>query len=274
MKNLLIIFILALTSCGLLRKKGEGHGTENGQGASKKDSITVNLSDSVITDIATADDILTKSKHIVLTSNGDLLFPTTNLRNNLKIVEINNTKVISKLVSMSDGRVVYSIPERMKIRSTYQVLLRISQSKATLSIYDNLEGTVRTSEIPVTQTMQVCLVDPSPFEVKSFDIVADNNAVQIIDGGDTYTQWTWNVTPVRLGNYNLKIVVSIIRDGNRKDVVYQDVVQIEKDISAQTSFFWNKYWQWIIATFILPFIIFLYKKRKEKNDGKNSGKVS
>jgi len=186
----------------------------------------------------------------------------------LTVVEVKNNSGVHSTSNIVGGRVVYEIPEQMKVRNTYQVLLRISKSKKTISVYEGLTGMVKTSEIPVTQTMEVKLIDPSPDDDKYFKIVSDNEAVQLVDSGETYTQWTWNVTPIRVGNSNLKIVVSIIRDGNRKDVVYQDTVEVQKDIKTQVIFFIKSFWQWITGTLLLPFFGFLYKKYKER--GNNS----
>lgn len=265
MKKLLIVALcLLMASCGIfsrgksLKGHGEGHGYGGG---SHTDSATVNIDSTMSNDI-----VAELEHHKVVITSGEMWNPESPKPANLKIIKIDNTKVISKSVSMSDGRVVYKIPERMKIRETSKVLLRISKSKATVSVYDNLDGTVRTSEIPVTQTMEVNLIDPSPADNRSFDIVPGNNAVQIIDDGETYTEWSWNVTPVRTGSSSLKIVVSVIRDGNKKDVVYEDSVMIEKDLQNQISFFWGKYWQWLIGTFLLPFFLWLYKRKKDKKE--------
>ena len=271
---ILTIVCLCFLSCGTSKqtKTHKPYSDINGNGGNSHiDSMSVNF------DSIPSDDIYGESAepehHKVVVTSGEMWFPENPKpkpnNGDLKIITIKNTKVITQSTNMSDGRVVYSIPQQMKIRHTYQVLLRIAKSKAILSIYDSLKGEVRTSEIPVTQIMETKLIDPSPSDQKSFEIVADNNAVQIIENGDTYTEWTWNVTPIRIGNSNLKIVVSIIRDGNKKDIVYEDSIEIQKDIPTQILFFWNKYWQWIIATFLLPFIIFLYKNRKDKKEQKN-----
>lgn len=271
MRNLLIIlFSFLIASCGMSNKntkgmnEGYGEGSTSGNGGSlHQDSIAIYF------DSIPSDDVYGESmdpKNVELTSE-EMLHPEHNAsvnHGNLKIVTIRNTKVISKSTEMSDGRVVYKIPERMKIRSTYQVLLRISKSKAILSIYDSLAGTVRTSEIPVTQTMKASLIDPSPEDSKSFLIVPDNQAIQVVDSGETYTEWTWNVTPIKIGKSKIEIVVSTVRNGIPKDVVYHDVVKVDVDIPMQLLFFWNKYWQWIIGTFILPFILWFYKRRKDK----------
>ena len=72
----------------------------------------------------------------------------------LKIVYVKNTKVVANIIDLSEGRVVYKIPEKMKIRSTYKVLVRISKSKSVVSIYDSLSEKIMTSTLPVTQTMK------------------------------------------------------------------------------------------------------------------------
>mgnify|MGYP001565934752 CR=1 FL=1 len=272
---LLSLFLLVLLpSCFLLRGSGST-------------AINDNIRDVSLDFVASVDSIETLFNDVVADYNHSVVLTSANYmtsdamsyyhpNNALRIVEIKNTKVINMTSGMSEGRVVYKIPEKMKIRDTYRVLVRIAKSKSTMSIYDSLKGTVRTSVIPITSTMEAKLIDPSPSDHKSFEIVTDNEAVQIIEDGETYTEWSWNVTPIRVGNSNLKIVISIIRDGNKKDVVYEDSVEVEKDLPNQISFFFFKYWQWLLSTLIVPFGVWLYKKKKgeKEEDGKPKKKKS
>ncbi len=184
----------------------------------------------------------------------------------LKITEIKNTKVIKNNTNLSEGRIVYKIPNIMKIRSTYNVFVRISKSKSTLSIYDDLSGEVKTSVLPVTETMEAKLIDLSPKDNKCFDIQVKNEGVQLVENGDTYTEWSWGVTPIRLINSKLEIVISIIRDGNKKDIVYNDIVEVEKDIKEQILFFLKKYWQVLMTSIAIPFLVWLYKSKKDKKE--------
>ena len=180
----------------------------------------------------------------------------------IKILKVENTKIYNE--TKNEGRLVYKIPSEMKVRETYQIFVRIG--KSSVNIYENLNGDVRETVIPVTQTMEVNLIDPSPKDSKSFDIVADNQAVQIVDSSESYTQWSWNVTPLKVGSTNLKVVVSIIRDGNKKEVVYQDRVQVKVNPIKQIAFWFNKYWQWLFTVLLIPIFKWLYDKyfKKEK----------
>lgn len=182
----------------------------------------------------------------------------------INLIEVDNTKVVKPSADLSEGRVVYYIPEKMKVRSTYKVTVRIAKSKSVVSMLDSLKGTVMTSVIPVTSTMEVKLVDISPSDNKAFEIVDGNSGEQIVEEGDTYTEWSWDVTPLKVGNSKLKIVVSVIRNNNKKDVVYEDTVEVEKDVTTQIGFFLKKYWQWILSTIAIPFIIWIWKSRKKK----------
>jgi hypothetical protein len=203
-------------------------------------------------------------------SEGDAPKPSNIEKPPLKIIEVKNTKVIKNNTNLSEGRIVYKIPNIMKIRSTYKVFVRISKSKSTLSIYDSLSGEVKTSILPITETMEAKLIDLSPKDNKCFDIQEQNDGVQLVENGDTYTEWSWGVTPIRLVNSKLEIVISVIRDGNKKDIVYEDTVEVERDIREQILFFLKKYWQFLMTSMIIPFVVWFYKNIKEKKEKNKS----
>lgn len=281
MKNIFYIFCLLLFISCIKGKKDIDIVKSPHFDHPKRDTIKAVSVDTLMldnTDGIEPDHIEMAHNNIVLENSNHYLEsespkPLSNNGNSdLKIVYVKNTKVVANSSDLSEGRVVYKIPEKMKIRSIYKVLVRISKSKSVVSIYDSLSQKVMTSTLPVTQTMEVKLIDVSPADRKCFEITEDNNAVQIIDEGDSYTEWSWDVTPIKVGNSKLKIVISIIRDGNKKDVVYEDSVEVEKDIQTQIKFFFESYWQWMLSTLIIPFAVWFYKNRKEKKEKKSSTK--
>ena len=180
----------------------------------------------------------------------------------LTIIEVSNNRVSSS--TTSGGHVAYKIPTEMSVRSTYQVIVRISKSK--IHIYENLNGEVKTSTIPVTKTMEVKVIDPSPTDRKMFEIIPDNKPIQLVENNEDVTQWTFNVTPLKTGKSKLKVVISIIKDSHVKEVVYEDNVTVIADVTKTIPFFIANYWQWLITTLIIPFIIWFVKRRKKKED--------
>ena len=180
----------------------------------------------------------------------------------IQIVEIEN-RVVNR-ETMNLGRVVYKIPTEMKVRTTHQVIVRIS--KSTVHILEDLEGEVKTTVIPITETMEVKLVDPSPDDDKMFEIVPDNDGIQLVEDNESITEWTWNVTPKRSGEAKLKVVISIIRDGVKKEKVYSDEVIVKSDIKKSSWYFIRTYWEWIMSSLVLPFVIWFFTKRKKKEE--------
>jgi hypothetical protein len=254
--------LLLMVSCNLNEKVTKKHRMPKYDFPDTKDYDTTGKSNGDLPDDVTNNIETLKNKKVTITSSNIVYesFPYEHI----KIIEVPNTKVIKQSSDLSEGRLVYKIPNVMRIRSTYKVFVRISKSRATVSIYDSLSGEVMTSKIPITETMEVKLIDLSVKGKKSFEIVDGNNGIQIIESGDTYTEWSWSVTPIRMGNTKLKIIVSVIRNNNKKDIVYEDTVEIERDIKEQLIFFWEEYWKWIISTFISPFIVWWWKNRKKK----------
>ena len=180
----------------------------------------------------------------------------------LVIREVENNKTTSS--TNNGGHVAYKIPNEMTVRSTYQVVVRIS--KSTAHIYENLNGVVTTTTVPITQTMEVKLIDSSPSDNKMFDIVENNKGVQLVEDNEAYTQWTWDITPIRAGTSKLKIVISIIKNRIAKETVYEDEVVVKTDVTKTVPFFIATYWQWIMSTLIIPFIIWFVKRKKKKDE--------
>jgi len=180
----------------------------------------------------------------------------------LSVVEVSNNRVSNS--TTNEGRIAYKIPTEMLVRNTYQVIVRVS--KSSVHIYENLNGEVKTSSIPITQSMEVKVLDPSVSDNKMFDIVSDNKPIQLVENNENVTQWTFNVTPLRSGSSKLKVVVSIIRDGLVKEVVYEDDVTVKTDITKTVPYFIAKYWQWLLSTIIIPIIVWFTKRKKKSED--------
>lgn len=163
------------------------------------------------------------------------------------------------------GNLVYDIPDTMKYMNIYQVVVRIDRTPKKEFVFEGLtdpvEATIRTSDV-----MEVELIDPTE---KSFSIVRINNPQQIVDTID-YTQWVFDVVPLRSGSLKLKVVVSIISNGNKKQVVYSDDVTVTSNIVAlakvQTKTFFEKHWKWVMTVIVIPFVIWFYNSKKKKND--------
>lgn len=260
--TLLIILSILLTGCAM-NKKATSDGHYNGKELTDvekdglPDIVDIEPDRIIVNDEA---GYAYEEAYMVesLESNGVMV--TTN--EPLVIREVENNKTTS--TTNNGGHVAYKIPNEMTVRSTYQVVVRIS--KSTVNIYENLNGEVTTTTVPLTQTMEVKLIDSSPSDNKMFDIVENNKGVQLVEDNEAYTQWTWDITPLRAGTSKLKIVISIIKNRISKETVYEDEVVVKTDVTKTVPFFIATYWQWIMSSIIIPFVIWFFNKRRKKKE--------
>lgn len=169
--------------------------------------------------------------------------------------------------NLSSGFVIYQIPEIMKYRKTYTVRARISND--SLGIYQDIDGDVIESSIPITNSMIVELKDPSPKDDPFFDIVSYSNVQQIDTASGTYTEWVWDVTPIKSGKSKLVITVSILRDGVPKTGVYSSEVVVKTSTFRQILFWLSKNPEWLLSVLLIPLlkviISAIYKKIKTRS---------
>ena len=165
-------------------------------------------------------------------------------------------------VKIKAGKLVYNMPNEMMEKKTYTIKIRINRDTLDNSIISNLDNP-DVSVIKTTKKMEVSIVDPSPISKKSFEIVKSNDDNQLVEDGE-YTEWIYNITPLRHGKLNLNIVVSITMDGDKKQVVYFKTLFVKSNPKADFIDFISDNWQWMISTLILPIIIWWWNNRKKK----------
>lgn len=162
------------------------------------------------------------------------------------------------------GKLVYDIPDTMQYKKEYHVVVRIHRDRKCLFIYEGLdnpkEGLIRTGDI-----MEVTLTDPTG---EAFFINKINEGSQIVDSSD-FTEWVFHVRPLRSGELKLFLVASIISSGAKRDIVHQNVVyvktSVQQIVTEQTAGFFFLHWKWLLTALVIPFVIFLLKRRKEEN---------
>ena len=158
------------------------------------------------------------------------------------------------------GKLVYDIPNEMVKLNTYTVVARIQRNQIDVAIYDGMSVTVDTT-IRVSETMKVELVDPTGSNFK----IVSNSTTQYIEVDD-YTEWNFYVTPLVRGVSELKIIVSIIKNGVPKEEVYSDSILVKTTTWIEIKMFLQLYWQWFLTVAIIPLLGYLRKKfTKKKN---------
>ena len=187
-------------------------------------------------------------------------------------------KVLDKTNVINDnpnlGLVAHSVPEKMEVGKTYTIKLRISKENNKIQLINgngvsiadaNIDSKITIASIRVEPVMSAKLISDSSKMI----IQSTSTLIQDIEK-EGFTEWGWRVTPIKGGNIFIKIMVSVIVESENgtitKDIpVYDEVVVVKSNYIFTIKGFIKEYWQWIMTTIIIPFIVWFYNRRKKKN---------
>jgi len=193
-------------------------------------------------------------------------------KTNLKVVD-----ATSKLKEndTTSGWIAYSVPEEMKVAKTYSIKVRISkksgsQTKAHLILGSS--DAINNPSLPSVATIEDVKVSGEMSaelraDVGAFDIKALSTPIQNIDN-ESYTEWEWVVTPKKSGDSPLKLIIRV-KDLNKDIVVFNKNIKIKKNVTVAVGGFFEKYWQWLMTTIIIPIFIYFWNRKKKKERKKS-----
>ena len=138
---------------------------------------------------------------------------------------------IPKVKKAKQGEILYRIPHKMPLGRETRCLVRIALSADAIVENITLDEHVTLKPLSrVSDLMQVELLDPT--EEPAFKIRAINTPDQIVED-EGYTEWLFQVMPLRAGTFPLMIKVAVIElvlgKERKKEIVLEEVVQITAD---------------------------------------------
>ena len=169
------------------------------------------------------------------------------------------------------GIIAYNVPEYFKVNVYSTIRLRISKNKTIESV---IIGDRKIPIVPVGSTDKVTVEDIEVGDIMVAQIYADdstsvdiklqsNKQQKLSDRG--YTEWVWKVRPIKSGNQEIRLVITIAG---------KDVTVYERTIHVKSNWLWSVFhwigvwWQPILASIVtpilIPFFVWLYKKRKNR----------
>lgn len=176
-------------------------------------------------------------------------------------VVVNTRNSSTKINQSNFGQIVYTIPDTMRVFSDHKVIVRISKEEGLVNIEENLNGKIVKSTLRVESRMEVKIIDPTG---ENFKIVPINRERQLIEMGE-YTQWTFNVIPLRSGrDLKLDLVVSIIIGDDSKELVYSDSVIVKSSPTKQIKSWWESNWHWILEVMLIPVGVWIWNYLRNK----------
>lgn len=214
-------------------------------------------------------------------------FNDIDTKTQIKLIENHEKKTKLKVIDKSSfvntitsdtnsGWIAYSVPENMKVAKSYSVKVRISkksngQNKAVLILGDddainnpNYESVATIEDIKVSGEMLAELRGDSD----NFNIHPLSTPTQNIDS-QSYTEWEWNVVPKKSGDTPLKLVIRL-KKLNKDIVVFNKTIKVKTNVTVVVEGFFDKYWQWIMTTIIIPIFIYFWNRKRKRKQIKKS----
>jgi len=190
-------------------------------------------------------------------------------------VDSKTTKILYEYAKYGD--INYIMTDTMIINQSTIINVTISENVSKDTIIKEVKSFTEDNTvvyvIRIAPVMRVKLIDPSGGE--NFTIVSVTPEEQIVEN-DEFTKWEWDVTALKIGNNKLKLTVDIVVDDKTKNIeVYEDFIYVYSDKTWWNSFidFMRENWKWVLSTLIIPFLIYMYKIRKNKKIHENIKKI-
>lgn len=273
MRFYLIFSLLTLASCATQK--------ENPVVESKLESDTTMI---IKDEVLTTNDELVEEKREEIVEEMRIIEQDDDMRNintrrQVQLIENRekktNLKVIDKSSSLQTndttrGWIAFSVPENMKVSKSYSIKVRISkrtsgQNKAILILgNDDAINNPEYNSIATIEDVKVSGEMSADLRGNSdmFSIVSLSTPIQNIDTV-SYTEWEWNIVPKNSGESPLKLVIKV--KGIDKDiVVFNRNIKIKSNVPVAVEGFFDKYWQWIMTTIIIPIFLYFWNRKRKK----------
>lgn len=193
------------------------------------------------------------------------------------------TKNLGQLIS-TEGTIVCTIPDTMRVGDFYRVVVQVKQGVEVNveAIMDGLRKDIKGTQgeslkedtsidtVAITSYVEAELVDArGNFQINPLF----SNALRKVDSL-SFTRWEWEVSPLAARDSPLIINVStLIKEGEadryNEYKVFEKAVYVRANHGLAFFNFAKARWEWIFATFISPFFVWLWRTfLKKRIEGK------
>ena len=174
-------------------------------------------------------------------ANDDLQLAYNQLRSDLldlidalEVADFEASQAVPAVKKAKQGEILYRIPHTMPLGAETRCLVRIALDAEAIVENITLDEHVSLKQLSrVSDLMQVELVDPAG--EPTFQIRSINSPEQLVED-EGYTEWLFQVKPLREGNHPLMIKVSVIEllmgKERKKEIVLEEIIEISAEVKA------------------------------------------
>jgi hypothetical protein len=120
-----------------------------------------------------------------------------------------STEASTSRPELKPGHLLYRVPPKMAVREMHTCLVRIAHLLNQVLEGLPFDDSITLEEIPVSEVMEVEILDPCPSGNPAFDILLLSDGEQVVDEFMA-TEWVFNVRPLREGQHELVLKISVL----------------------------------------------------------------
>ena len=168
------------------------------------------------------------------------------------------------LKKMEFGAVTFNSPKDMNINDSHQIQLLLSVAETTEKLKKAIteEGERIGANIRVSNRMEARLSG------YSFNITATTPEIQAVSK-DSRTEWRWEIHPKKQGDHRLHLTLTALLEIDGKSTprairTFSKTIEVNVTATQKIEIFVKNNWQWLWAVILVPFVGWLWKRKKKK----------
>jgi len=145
-----------------------------------------------------------------------------------------STEASKNRPELKPGHLLYQVPPKMAVRETHRCLVRIAHLLNQVLEGLPFDDSITLEEIPVSEVMEVEILDPCPSGNRAFDILLLSDGEQVVDEFMA-TEWVFNVRPLREGQHELVLKISVLITVGEKERTRNIVLSRPITVAAELT---------------------------------------
>lgn len=187
----------------------------------------------------------------------------------IKEVKVPNTNAPDNLTvaqQLYKANAVFAVPNQANINEEIKAQLIIDPVRAL----EEIKKDITVGPIKSAEEIKISKIVSAKLNAPDFSITSASSTEQAIIE-DSKTEWIWNLRPLKPGLHPINLVIEAQVTVNNKTTphfirTFDKQVMIEISTTQLVSNWWNKYWQWVFVTLLLPLGKWLYEKYSKKKE--------
>jgi hypothetical protein len=183
----------------------------------------------------------------------------------VKETEPSKDKVEGDIINqLYNASMAFGVPENANIDDNIKAELLIDMTKSATE----LEKTLTIKERKIHDTIKVSHIIRANLVAPDFKVTNITPEEQALSSLEP-TQWRWILEPTSAGTYDVNLIITAIVNIDDQSSLhtiktYDKTLYIEITPKQRIKMWLANYWQWLFSTLLLPFGLWVYRKRVAK----------